>query len=42
MVRALKRDPDLRASDLKDVIPFRREKDFAAFANALREAGLPE
>jgi tetratricopeptide (TPR) repeat protein len=40
--RALRIDPDLRTSNLKDLAPFRREKDFVTFANALREAGLPE
>jgi TolB-like protein len=42
MARALERDPDLRASNLRDLVPFRRPNDFATFANALREAGLPE
>jgi TolB-like protein/tetratricopeptide (TPR) repeat protein len=41
MTRALELDPDLRVSNLRDLVPFRREKDFAAFAKALHEAGLP-
>jgi hypothetical protein len=35
-------DPDLRASNLRNLAPFRREEQFATFARALREAGLPE
>jgi TolB-like protein len=42
MARTLERDPDLRASNLRDLVPFRRPNDFGIFANALREAGLPE
>jgi TolB-like protein/tetratricopeptide (TPR) repeat protein len=42
MSRALECDPHLRASNLRDLAPFRRAEDFAAFAGALREAGLPE
>lgn len=42
MARALECDPNLRASNLRDLAPFRREEDFATFAKALREAGLPE
>jgi tetratricopeptide (TPR) repeat protein len=42
MARALECDPNLRASNLRDLAPFRREEDFARFAKALREAGLPE
>jgi hypothetical protein len=42
MARALECDPDLHASNLKDLAPFRRAKDFATFAKGLRKAGLPE
>jgi tetratricopeptide (TPR) repeat protein len=35
-------NPGLRASNLKDLLPFRRTDDLAAFAEALRKAGLPE
>jgi hypothetical protein len=42
MARALEFNPDLRASNLRNLAPFRRAEDLATFANALREAGLPE
>jgi len=42
MARTLKCEPDLRASNLKDLAPFRRAKDLANFANDLRKAGLPK
>jgi hypothetical protein len=42
MARALKCNPDLRASNLRDLAPFRREQDLAKFAKGLRNAGLPE
>ena len=42
MSRALECEPDLRASNLRDLAPFRRAEDFATFAKGLREAGLPE
>ena len=42
MARALECDPDLHASNLKDLAPFRLAKDFATFAKGLRKAGLPE
>jgi TolB-like protein len=42
MVRALECNPDLRASNLRDLAPFRREQDLATFAKGLRNAGLPE
>jgi tetratricopeptide (TPR) repeat protein len=42
MARALECDPNLRASNLEDLAPFRLAKDFATFANGLRDAGLPE
>jgi tetratricopeptide (TPR) repeat protein len=38
--RALESDPDLRATNLRDL--FRREEDFATFAKGLRNAGLPD
>jgi tetratricopeptide (TPR) repeat protein len=39
---ALECNPDLRISNLGEVIPFRRTGDLAAFAEGLRKAGLPE
>ena len=42
MARALEFNPELRASNLKNVAPFRRAEDFATFARGLRNAGLPE
>ena len=42
MARALECNPDLRASNLRDLAPFRREQDLATFAKGLRNAGLPE
>jgi TolB-like protein len=42
MARALECNPDLRASNLEDLAPFRRAEDLALFAKGLREAGLPE
>src|SRR5229473_662353 len=42
MARALECNPDLRASNLRDLAPFRREQDLAMFAKGLRKAGLPE
>ncbi len=42
MLRALEFNPDLHASNLRDLAPFRRTEDFAIFARALRDAGLPE
>jgi TolB-like protein len=41
MARALECDPDLRASNLEDLAPFRRAEDLATFAMGLRKAGLP-
>jgi TolB-like protein/tetratricopeptide (TPR) repeat protein len=40
--RALELNPDLRASNLRDLAPFRRAEDLAMFANGLQKAGLPE
>ena len=42
MARALECDPNFRASNLKDLAPFRRAEDLALFAEGLRKAGLPE
>ena len=42
MTRALELNSDLRASNLRDLAPFRRAEDFATFAKGLRKAGLPE
>jgi TolB-like protein len=42
MARALELNPDLRASNLRDLAPFRRAEDLATFAKGLRQAGLPE
>jgi TolB-like protein len=35
-------DPELRLSNLGEWLPFRRPQDLETFADALREAGLPE
>jgi len=42
MARVLELNPNLRASNLKDLAPFRRAEDFATFAKGLRKAGLPD
>jgi tetratricopeptide (TPR) repeat protein len=42
MARALEVNPDLRVSNLREFAPFRRAEDLARFAEALRQAGLPE
>jgi TolB-like protein len=42
LTRALEFNPDLRASNLRDLAPFRRAEDLATFAKGLRKAGLPE
>jgi TolB-like protein len=42
LARALECDPDLHASNLRDLAPFRRAEDLATFAKGLRKAGLPE
>jgi len=39
--RALELNPDLRASNLRELAPFRRAEDLAMFANGLQKAGLP-
>jgi TolB-like protein len=41
VARAVARDPGLRISNLRDLVPFRRAQDLALFSDALREAGLP-
>ena len=35
-------DPELRISNLAEVVPFRAAKDFARYVEGLRKAGLPE
>jgi tetratricopeptide (TPR) repeat protein len=42
LARALECGPDLHASNLRDLAPFRRAEDLATFAKGLRKAGLPE
>jgi TolB-like protein/Tfp pilus assembly protein PilF len=43
VARALVLDPDMRLANLKDRIGiFRHSQDYAKYADALREAGLPE
>jgi len=42
MARALELNPNLRASNLRDLAPFRRAEDLAMYAKGLRSAGLPE
>jgi TolB-like protein len=39
---ALKFNPGLRISNLRDLAAFRRDEDFATFRDGLRKAGLPE
>ncbi|MFG3595842.1 adenylate/guanylate cyclase domain-containing protein [Bradyrhizobium sp. RDI18] len=39
---ALKHNPGLRISSLRDLAAFRRDQDFAMFTDGLRKAGLPE
>ncbi len=34
--------PELRVTNLKDVISFHGQEDFARYAEGLRRAGLPE
>jgi hypothetical protein len=41
MSRALECDPNLNASNLRDLAPFRRAEDFTTFASGLHKAGLP-
>ncbi len=42
MQRVRELDPSLRVSNLRDWLPIHRPEDFAAFADGLRLAGLPE
>jgi tetratricopeptide (TPR) repeat protein len=42
IARARECNPNLRASNLRDLTPFRRAKDLATFTKGLRKAGLPE
>lgn len=42
VTRLCQLEPTLRASNLKDLIPFRRSEDLAKLAEGLRKAGLPE
>ena len=42
MVRMRQIDPELRCSNLTDIVPFRRPEDFARYVEGLRTAGLPE
>ncbi len=42
MARLRALDPELRLSNLRAFLPFRREQDFARWAEGLRLAGLPE
>jgi hypothetical protein len=42
MARVVKIDRDLRASNLKGIVPFRGSVDAARYIDALRQAGLPE
>lgn len=42
IAQALECNPDLRASNLEDLAPFRRAEDLATFAKGLRQAGLPD
>jgi tetratricopeptide (TPR) repeat protein len=41
MARMRELDPALRISNLKELLPLRREEDFARWADALQLAGLP-
>jgi hypothetical protein len=34
--------PDLRASHLRGLVPFRRPEDYAKYEEGLRKAGLPD
>jgi hypothetical protein len=42
MARLRQLMPELRISNLENLIPLRRSEDFARFADGLRKAGLPE
>jgi len=42
VARLCQLDPNLRPSNLKDLIPLRRSEDLARLADGLRKAGIPE
>jgi tetratricopeptide (TPR) repeat protein len=42
MARLRQLNPALRLSNLKDLLPIRRQHDFARWADGMRKAGLPE
>ena len=42
MARMRQIDPEMRCSNLADVVPFRAPEDFARYVDGLRAAGLPE
>jgi tetratricopeptide (TPR) repeat protein len=42
MDRVIEMDSAFRMSNIKDLLPLRRDEDFAKWAEALRSAGLPE
>jgi tetratricopeptide (TPR) repeat protein len=42
MARAREMNPTLRLSNLKELIPFRRDEDFDKWSEGLQKAGLPE
>jgi tetratricopeptide (TPR) repeat protein len=42
IARLIAADPTLRCVDLRERFPIKREEDFARWAEALRQAGLPE
>ena len=42
MARLCQMDPALRLSNLKDLPPLRRREDISTYAQAMRQAGLPE
>ena len=42
MARLRQINPELRLSNLKELLPFLRQEDFDRWAEGLREAGLPE
>ena len=42
MTRLRELNPNLRMSNLKDLLPIRRPEDFARWAEGMRKAGLPD
>ena len=42
MARLRQLNPDLRISNLRDLLPFKRPEDFARWSEGLRKAGLPD